>query len=77
MQLRQKATGATLDGTLPRPDPVATATADDAATLTQWDKHEQLAKSLLTQNVHQFLDELQNKREELSIIGVVIDKKDY
>ena len=116
------------DGTLPRPDPVATATADDAATLAQWDKDKQLAKSLLTQkildsalmcihraktvkeqwdmittkytekgtfaqtdlhmhflelkcsdkgNVCQFLDELQNKREELSTVGVMIDEKDY
>ena len=39
------------DGTLPRPDPVATATAEDAATLAQWDKDEQLAKSLLTQKI--------------------------
>ena len=28
-------------------------------------------------NVCQFLDELRNKREELSTVGVMIDEKDY
>ena len=39
------------DGTSPRPEATATATADDAAAILQWDKDEQSAKSLLTQKI--------------------------
>ena len=39
------------DGTGPRPEPTATATAEDAAAILQWDKDEHSAKSLLTQKL--------------------------
>ena len=39
------------DGTSPRPEPTATATAEDAAAILQWDKDKCSAKSLLTQKL--------------------------
>ena len=39
------------NGMMPWPDPVATATAEDAAILAQWDQDKRLAKSLLTQKL--------------------------
>ena len=39
------------DGTTPWPDPAATATAEDAAAIAQWDWDERSAKSLLTQKL--------------------------
>ena len=39
------------NGTDTRPDPTATTTAEDAATILQWDKDECSAKSLLTQKL--------------------------